>query len=128
MSATRKIVVDRGPKAKLRIVWGSGANERYLGEDFFLDECSEDQQSKFRAVFELVADTGFCRNEKLFRYPLDGCGNIGEFKTFKKRLYFYRESNDLIITHGATKKENTTDRKDIDRTNRIRLEIEEREK
>ncbi|XXF77916.1 type II toxin-antitoxin system RelE/ParE family toxin [Myxococcaceae bacterium GXIMD 01537] len=127
MASTRKIAVDRGPNAKLRIVWGRGSNQRYLGEEFFNEECNDDQRSKFKAVFEIAADTGFVRNPKLYKWPLNGCGNVGEFKTFKKRLFFYRQGNDLIVTHGATKKTDATDPLDIERAIRIQREIESEE-
>lgn len=80
------------------------------------------------ATFEIVADQGSLRNEKLFKYPLPYCGNVGEFKTHKKRLFFYRAENDLVITHGATKKKDETDKQDIERVERIKGEIEEQER
>jgi hypothetical protein len=123
----RKVVVDRGSRAKLRIVWGRAANGRYHGEAFFEGECDEDQRSKLEAIFNIVAEQGFVRDTKKYRYPLEGCGNIGEFKTFKKRLYFYREGNDLIITHGSTKKTDKMDPMDIERAQRILKEIEAQE-
>lgn len=80
-----------------RVVWGRDKGGRYQGEEFFISDCSQDQRAKFYAVFEMIEEQGVIRNHKLFRYPLISCGNIGEFKTFKKRLFFYREGNDLVI-------------------------------
>ncbi|WP_158641884.1 type II toxin-antitoxin system RelE/ParE family toxin [Corallococcus sp. AB018] len=119
--------MDRGPTAKLRIVWGAGNNERYLGEEFFDGECDEKQRSQFQATFQLVADNGQCRIDTLYKYPLPYCGNLGEFKVHKKRLFFYRDGNDLVITHGATKKTGKTDPNDIIRVERIEKEIKARE-
>ncbi len=123
----RKVAYDGGPNAKLRIVWARAENGCYPGEEFFLTQCSEDQRSKFMATFRMVAEAGHVRQEKLYRYPLEGCGNLGEFKTFKKRLFFYRSGNDLVITCGATKKDDRTKRTDLDRVETIKQQVERQE-
>jgi len=123
----RKVAVEMPPGGQRRVVWGRAANGRYHGEEFWEQECDERQQSKFQAFLRIAASNGVIKNEEHFRYPLKGQGNLGEFKIFKKRLYFYRDANDLIVTHGATKKRNETDREDIDRANRIKSEIERQE-
>jgi hypothetical protein len=111
------------PGGQRRIVWGRSASGRYHGEEFFNDECGPDQQDKFEAVMMVVAQTGFSRNTKIFRYPLKGRPNIGEFKTHQKRLFFYRDGNDLIITHGATKKKDETDPNELTRVETLQAEI-----
>lgn len=107
----------------IRIVWGRSASGRYEGEEFYL-ELDERQKSKFFALFELVGERGTIRNEKSFRYPMKNCGNLGEFKIFKKRLFFFRSGDHYVITHGATKKKDATDPSDIERAERIKSEIE----
>jgi hypothetical protein len=124
---TRKVILEGRRHVMRRVVWGRDKGGRYLGEEFLVNDCSQDQRAKFYAVFEMIEEQGVIRNPKLFRYPLESRGNVGEFKTFKKRLFFYREGNDLVITHGSTKKQNETDNEDIKRLHRIKKEIEEQE-
>lgn len=125
---TRKTIDDLKDGNAIRIVWGRSASGRYHGEEFFNKDLNEHQRSEFFALFELVGEKGRLQNEKSFRYPMKNCGNLGEFKIFKKRLFFYRSGDDFIITHGATKKKNETDPNDIDRANRLKKEIESQER
>lgn len=117
-----KPVADVGT-GKLAVAWGAGNNRRFLGEEFFDKECDEDQREKLLAYMEHVAEHGHMRNEKAYKFPLKHQGNIGEFKVFKKRLFFFREQNTLIITHGAGKKRDETDQADIDKVKRIKREM-----
>lgn len=110
-----------------RQIWGRCAAGRYLGEEFYNQECDEHQRSQFFALFELVGPTGRIRNEQSFRYPLKGRGNLGEFKIFKKRLFFFRSENDYVVTHGATKKTDKTDPNELERAARIMDEIRSQE-
>jgi len=112
-----------------RVVWGAGSKGRFEGKEFFESECSEDQASKFFAAFKMVAQYGpDFRMPSVFKYPMKHTDGLGEFRTFQKRLYFFRSGADFVITNGATKKKDETDQRDLDRANRIRREIGELEK
>lgn len=121
---TKPVEHDQAGSGNVRILWGAGFSQRFHGERFFDDDCTEDQRDSLLATMDMLVELGgHLSNTKVYRYPLKGCGNIGEFKTHQKRLFFFKNGSDLIITHGATKKRNETDKEEIARAQRIRDEI-----
>ncbi len=118
-------LADRDEGAPWRVVWGARDGGRFKGRDFFQKECDADQQEQFEALFRLLeeSDDGRIANDQSFKYPLEAQGNLGEFKIRKKRLFFFRDGNDFVITNGCTKKKDETDKEDLKRAHLIRRQM-----
>lgn len=86
------------------------------GKDYF-DDLTTADQAKIWALIERMGDTGEIRNVEKFRHEGDG---LYCFKSFKRRLMCFLDGNDVVITHGFTKKRDRLDKRELDRAKRIR--------
>ena len=89
----------------------------------FIESLDSQARIKLEVLFERMAEYGQIRSKQKFRH-LDG--KIWEFKSDQNRVLCFRHGNSWILTHGFTKKQDKTPRKEIDRANDIMDEHLER--
>jgi mRNA-degrading endonuclease RelE of RelBE toxin-antitoxin system len=87
-----------------------------LGKEYF-EDLSDADRAKMQTLLERMATHGEIRNKEKFRHEGDGfyC-----FKSFKRRLMCFFDRNDIVITHGFTKKRDRLDPRELDRARRIK--------
>jgi phage-related protein len=91
-----------------------------------LEELPDKKQAKFAALSARLGDIGKIYNEQKFKH-LTGTKQIFEFKVDDSRiLTFFFAGKRMILTHGFTKKNRKTPRKEIEMAEQIKEEFEQR--
>jgi hypothetical protein len=92
----------------------------------FIDSLSDGDQAKLYALFRLLGDTGWIRNQEKFK-KVEGT-EFFEFKSFQVRMpCFFMGDRRVVVTHGFRKKKEKIPRGEIERAKRIREEHLNRE-
>lgn len=109
-----------------RIVWGSNSAGKFPGRDYF-EGLDEQNQARFEALFERMADTGQIKNTEKFRIEGDG---IAVFKIHKHRLACFFDGGDVVIVHGFGKKtpKGKREQRELKKAAKLRDDYEERKK
>lgn len=101
-----------------RVVWAREKSGRMRGKEFF-DALEQQEQAKFEALFQRLAETGRIFDPRKFR--AEGAG-IFCFKIRQRRLACFFDGKDIAITHGFVKKGDKVPPGETDRAKRIRNE------
>ena len=109
-------LVCRGPWGTIR--YAICFNGRMPSQDFLSDLSIEDQ-AKFLALFDRMAQVGQIRNREQFKKVE---GRIFEFKRFQIRVGCFQSGNSWVLTHGFVKKKNRWPKAELERAERIRRE------
>lgn len=106
-------VVKDGPRG--RVVYAIAANGDVPARDY-VRNADAAIVKKFMYLFDRMCSHGEIRNEEQFNHER---GRIYVFKTFKHRIYCFQHRRDWVLTHGAMKKRDKADPKELDRAERI---------
>lgn len=115
------MVVKRGEKRVIAFAVDASGNCP-ARDDLENVDFTDRDKAKFIQIVELLAETGVCNNEKMFRKERD---DIFGIKGHQLRVGCFWDPNErgvLRLTHAFKKKKNQWSEKEIKRAKKIRLE------
>lgn len=83
----------------------------------------EKEANKLRALFQYSCDRGRIPIPEQFKHEEKG---IYAFKAKSARVYCFFDGDSIIITNGAIKKQRRARREDLQKSERLRKEYQER--
>lgn len=117
-------VIKRGPAFEVRAVKRLRREVAIVME--YLEGLEESERKKLLKEIRRLADHGRHPNREKFR-SLKGGSNLCEIKSHQCRiLLFFADEEVAVLTHGFTKKRNSTPQTEIDRALRLRDLYQER--
>lgn len=106
--------------AKLTVAYAVCADGSSLGLEF-VEALHDDESVKLHRLFMRLSETGRIDDDRKFK-KLKGESNLWEFKCGQIRMLCFYDGRFVVITHGFTKKSDSTPKSEIERAMRVRSE------